>query len=123
MGKRRSKAKQTFSDRKGTFDPNDESHVKHTKVGIWDLYEERNPTLARIPFSARLERYLAASKDLPFLWRMLRDIGSMSSCWFLLICYALVEFLSAFIPAAKLYFTGQLLNVVSTQRTSKHFPC
>lgn len=38
-----------ITSRKGVFNPEDATQVKHTKLGVWDLYEEKEPELANIP--------------------------------------------------------------------------
>lgn len=80
--------------------------MKHTKVGVWDLYEEKEPELANIPGSSRLERLLAMRQSLPYLWQMLKDIGSIRSCWWLLVGYMVLVVVSAMIPAAALWYVS-----------------
>ncbi|KAI3619668.1 abc transporter related protein [Moniliophthora roreri] len=108
--------------RKGNFNPEDEKNVKHTKIGVWDLYEEKQPELERVPLLKRLnvEHYLEMYNTLPFVWRMMKDIGSMRSCWFYMGAFLLVELVSSLIPALSLWYSGQLLQIVQTavdQRT------
>lgn len=92
-----------ITSRKGVFNPEDITKVKHTKVGVWDLYEEKEPELANIPGSSRLERFLAMRQSLPYLWQMLKDIGSIRSCWWLLVWYMALVVVSAMVPAAALW--------------------
>ena len=94
----------TFSDRKGTFDPNDARRVKHTKLGMWDLYEERELKLARIPGSSRLEKYMDLVEGLPYVWRMIKDVLSIPTCAFLLLVYAVTELGRAIFPAVGLWW-------------------
>ena len=98
------RGRKQFSDRKGTFDPKDTRRVKHTKLGVWDLYEEREPKLSRIPGSVKLERYLELFEGLPYVWRMIKDVLSIPTCAFLLLIYALVELGQAIFPAAGLWY-------------------
>ncbi|KAJ4473834.1 P-loop containing nucleoside triphosphate hydrolase protein [Lentinula aciculospora] len=103
------------TNRKGKFDPNDEKQVKHTKIGkVWELYEERQPELAKIPFSSKLnlERYLGLYDSLPSVWRMLKDIGSIRACWLYLSLYLVVQLVLSLIPAVQLWYSGQLLKIV-----------
>ena len=93
----------TFSARKGTFNPNDEHLVKHTTLSVWDLYEEREPKLARIPGSSRLEKYMDLLEGLPYLWRMLRDVLSIPTCMLRLLCYVTAEVGQAICPALGLW--------------------
>lgn len=97
---------------KGTFNPEDDKHVKHTKLGVWDLYKEVQPELKSIPGSSRLEPYLEMYQSLPFVWRMIQDIGSIRSCWVMLVTYLVLTILSALIPAVSLWYSGQLLRIV-----------
>ena len=92
------------SSRKGTFDPNDTHRVKHTRIGVWDLYEELNPDLENIPWSTSLEKLLEAYACLPYLLRMCMDILSIRSCWFLLVAYLTADFLNSLLPAASLWY-------------------
>jgi hypothetical protein len=91
------------TSRKGVFNPEDEMKVKHTELGVWDLYEEKEPELANIPGSSRIERFLALKQTFPYLWRMLKDIGSIRSCWMLLIYYVALMFVGSLIPAVSLW--------------------
>ncbi|KAI0656859.1 P-loop containing nucleoside triphosphate hydrolase protein [Cubamyces menziesii] len=102
------------SSRKGTFDPNDTHRVKHTRIGVWDLYEELNPDLENIPWSTSLEKLLEAYACLPYLLRMCMDILSIRSCWFLLVAYLTADFLSSLLPAASLWYSGQLITILQT---------
>ncbi|KAG6831639.1 hypothetical protein H0H92_008716 [Tricholoma furcatifolium] len=102
------------STRKGTFDPNDTKNVKHSQIGVWDLYEEIQPELSHLPGSSRLEPYLELAQNLPYVWRMLKDIGSIRACWFHLALYLLIQCTLSLIPAVSLWYSAQLLNVVQT---------
>ncbi|KAF9062259.1 P-loop containing nucleoside triphosphate hydrolase protein [Rhodocollybia butyracea] len=102
---------------KGSFDTNDEKHVKHTKLSkVWDLYEEREPELVKIPFASRLnlERYIGLYESLPYVWQMLKDIGSIRACWFYLGLYLALQFVISLIPAVQLWYSGQLLAIVGS---------
>ncbi|KZP30394.1 P-loop containing nucleoside triphosphate hydrolase protein [Athelia psychrophila] len=99
---------------KGTFNPEDETHVKHTKLGVWDLYKETQPELQNIPGSSRLEPYLEMYQSMPFVWKMIQDIGSIRSCWVMLATYLVFVVLAALIPAVSLWYSGQLLRIVES---------
>ena len=92
-----------ISSRKGTFDPDDVTHVKHARLGIWDLYSEKNPQLERIPWSSKLEGLLHLQQCFPYVWRMLLDIGSLRSCWTLLFLFCLFDLLTSFLPALSIW--------------------
>ncbi|KAI0668740.1 P-loop containing nucleoside triphosphate hydrolase protein [Trametes maxima] len=102
------------SNRKGTFDPADTHRVKHTRIGVWDLYEELNPDLEHVPGATWLEKVLEAYACLPYLVRMLKDILSIRSCWLLLVSYLAADFLHSLIPAASLWYSGQLIAILQT---------
>ena len=129
----RSRRQARITSRKGVFNPEDKVRVKHTKIGVWDLYEEKEPELANIPGALPLtERVLTLRRSLPYLWRMMKEIGSIRSCWTLLMFYLTLVVLSAMIPAVAIWCVcyrhewplglgltqshrqkGQLLTVVS----------
>ena len=92
-----------FTSKQGSFDPEDESRVKYTRLGVWDFYEERNPILESVPLSSKLEGLLQFKETLPYVWRMLIDIGSLRSCWLLLILYCLIDLLSSVLPATSIW--------------------
>ncbi|KAF9456687.1 P-loop containing nucleoside triphosphate hydrolase protein [Collybia nuda] len=106
--------KRSRTSKKGKFDPLDSQHVKHSHIGVWDLYEETQPQLAHIPGGSRLEPYLEILNSLPYVWRMIKDIGSIRACWFLLTVYLVIEFLASLLPAVSIWYSGQLLDIVQT---------
>ena len=91
------------SNRKGTFDPTDTSRVKHTRIGVWDLYEEINPDLEHVPGASWIEKALEAYECLPYLLRMIKDILSLRSCWHIFLAFGVAEILTSLIPAASLW--------------------
>ena len=106
MGGRSRKARRITS-RKGVFNPEDTTRVKHTRLGVWDLYEEKEPELDRLPGLSRLEKFLTLRQTMPYIWRMAKDIGSIRSCWLLLALYLVLEMSSALVPAAALWSVFQ----------------
>ncbi|EED84781.1 predicted protein [Postia placenta Mad-698-R] len=108
------------TSRSGTFNPEDVKRVSHTRLGVWDLYEERAQVLGlRIPGTSRLEHYLSVSQSLPYVWKMLKDISGIQNCWLLLLLYLTVEFIKALLPATSLWYSGQLLGIVQTAVESR----
>lgn len=103
----------------GAFNPEDAKHVKHTKLGVWDFYQERRLEFARIPGAAKAEPYLEMYQSLPFVWRMLKELGQIKSCWILLSLYLLIVFLASLVPAVSLWYSGQLLKIVRQHISSK----
>ncbi|KAI0757800.1 P-loop containing nucleoside triphosphate hydrolase protein [Daedaleopsis nitida] len=102
------------SSRKGTFDPSDTRRVKHTRIGVWDLYEEINPDLQHVPGRPWIEKTYEAYAALPYLLKMIQDIMAIRSCWPLVGAYAAAEILNSLIPAATLWYSGQLINILQT---------
>lgn len=90
------------SPKKGKFNPDQPENVRHTRLGVWDLYEEINP-IDNIPGSSRLESLLEAFNTYPFVWRMLKDIVSIRRCWNLMALYLVTQILAALVPAVSLW--------------------
>ncbi|KAG2042610.1 P-loop containing nucleoside triphosphate hydrolase protein [Suillus americanus] len=100
--------------RTGEFDYQDARRFKHTRVGIWDLYEGRQSDLPRIPTSSMSETYTQIIQSVPFLVRMLKDVLSIRGCPMLLSAYLVVEVLASLIPAVSLWYSGQLLHIIES---------
>ncbi|KAG1768462.1 P-loop containing nucleoside triphosphate hydrolase protein [Suillus placidus] len=100
--------------RTGEFDHQDARRFKHTRSGIWDLYEERQSNLPRIPVSSISETYTLIIQSVPHLVRMLKDVLGIRRCSMLLSAYLVVEVLASLIPAVSLWYSGQLLRLVES---------
>lgn len=87
--------------KKGTFDPQNEALVEHRKLGVWDLYMERNSKSSLFPTSLKIEEYIGIWNDLPYLWRAIREVGSLA--WPLLLFYVAITVASSLIPALSLW--------------------
>ena len=87
----------------GNFDPHDVNTVKHTRLGVWDLYEQVDHGIARLPGVSGVARRLEVLNDLPYVWRMVKDVASIKSCWFYFLVYCVVELLSSLLPAVTLW--------------------
>ncbi|KAJ7102576.1 P-loop containing nucleoside triphosphate hydrolase protein [Mycena belliarum] len=99
----------------GTFDPADTQKVRHTRVGIWDLYEQIEPKLKLVPWSLRskMETYHEMKGSFPFVVRMFKDIGSIGrTCYLLFAGYVAITVILALIPAIELWYSGLLLKIV-----------
>ncbi|CAK5279803.1 unnamed protein product, partial [Mycena citricolor] len=106
---------QRFTDDEGVFDPSDTDRVRHTKIGVWDLYEQIEPRGADlVPSSvkARLQTYYEMTGSFPYVWRMLKEISSIKGCWYLLAAYLVTTLILSLIPAVELWYSGLLLNIV-----------
>ncbi|KAG1860742.1 hypothetical protein DFJ58DRAFT_744453 [Suillus subalutaceus] len=100
--------------RAGELDYQDARRFKHTRLGIWDLYEERQSALPRIPASSISETYTQITQSAPFIVRMLKDVLSIRRCSMLLSAYLVVGILASLIPAVSLWYSGQLLRLVES---------
>ncbi|KAH0838718.1 hypothetical protein J3R83DRAFT_7048 [Lanmaoa asiatica] len=99
--------------RPGVFNPHDAARIKHTRIGVWDLYEEKHSDIP-IPGASRLETASRMLQDFPYVWRMLKDICSIRRCLVLILLYLVVEVATSLIPAISLWYSGQLLLLVET---------
>jgi hypothetical protein len=92
-----------FSSNKN-FDPQaDARQVKHSRIGVWDIYEER-PSLAHIPgLLEGMQTYYNMANSLPYVWRMVKDISTINGCLVLVSLYILVEIIASLVPAVSLW--------------------
>ncbi|KAJ7500457.1 hypothetical protein B0H11DRAFT_782903 [Mycena galericulata] len=90
----------------GVFDPADTQNVRHTKMGVWDLYEQIEPKLKHVPgtLAAKLETFHEMKGSLPYVLRMFREIGSIRASWLLLGGYLTLVLILAVVPAIELWF-------------------
>ncbi|KAG2157764.1 P-loop containing nucleoside triphosphate hydrolase protein [Suillus bovinus] len=95
----------------GEFDYKDTRRYKHTRIGVWDLYEERQ---RRIRTSPILKACAQIIQSAPLLVRMFKDVLSIRRCSVLLPAYFVVSVLASLIPAVSLWYSGQLLHLVET---------
>ncbi|KAG1765412.1 P-loop containing nucleoside triphosphate hydrolase protein [Suillus occidentalis] len=100
--------RRTTTTRSGKFDPEDARRVKHTRIGVWDLYEDRQTDIPRIPGSSRLETYAQIVQSMPHVLRMLKDILSIRQCRLLLSVFLVVEVLASLTPAISLWYAPKL---------------
>lgn len=110
--------------RHGNFDPYDANTVKHTRLGVWDLYEQVDPGVIRLPGVSEVARRLEVLNDFPYVWRMLKDVASIKSCWLYFLIYCVVEFLSSLLPAVTLWFVPDYSlpdNALTHYRFSGHY--
>jgi len=92
------------SEEKRAFKPRDGKVLEHRKVGVWDLYQERDQLLSYFPTSWKIEAYAGIWKDLPYLWRTLRDLFTVSGP--LLSLYLFLTFVKSLLPALTLWCVG-----------------
>jgi hypothetical protein len=106
--------RQRTTRRSGTFDPNDAQRVKHSRIGVWDLYEELPTNLPPIPGSSRLETYAQIIQCMPYVVRMLKDILSIKRSWLLLCTFLVVEVFISLLPAVSLWYVIKLCPTLCT---------
>jgi hypothetical protein len=88
--------------KKRNGDPQDESLVEHRKLGVWDLYVERDPNLSYFPTSWRMEKYAGLLNDLPYLSRTIRDVCAVA--WPQLFLYVAITLVKSLSPALNLWY-------------------
>ena len=121
-----------------TFEPRKGKVLKHIKVGVWDLYVERDQLLSYLPTSWKIDAYTEMWNDLPYLWKAIRDLASVA--WPMLSLYLVLAFAKSLLPALTLWcvrasgspfddkndgiltalffrYSGQLLSIVSIDPT------
>jgi hypothetical protein len=104
----RKNRRRSRKERASTFDPQDETLVEHRKLGVWDLYVERGPKLSYFPTSWRVEEYIWLFNDLPYLWRTIRDVGSVA--WPLLFLYVAFTLIKSLVPAVNIWYVERIYH-------------
>ena len=91
---------------------------KHTKAGIWEVYEQVSTggIGTNIPGISKLYRNLEIVEDLPFVWRMVKDVIRIKSCWYYLSLFIFVKVLASLEPAVTLWCV--ILRVVYGSRST-----
>lgn len=94
------------------FDDVGGKYVKHTKIGVWDFYEDMQSRRKKFSFSStailqKLDEFIIS---IPYVWESLKTLIHLSSP--LLFLYSSCSFLGSLIPAVNLYYSSQLLQVV-----------
>ncbi|KAG1889214.1 P-loop containing nucleoside triphosphate hydrolase protein [Suillus subluteus] len=92
------------------LDPEDaRRRVRHTRMGIWDLYEDRETNMSRIVWT-----YVQIVQGLPYVLRTLKDILSIRQAWMPLSAFLVIEVLASLAPAVSLWYSSQLFSLVET---------
>ncbi|KAI0250331.1 hypothetical protein BJV78DRAFT_1219985 [Lactifluus subvellereus] len=98
MGKNSSTTSDSFLNKKrDVFDPHDRKTVQHRKIGVWDLYVERDKLLSYFPTSWKIETYVGMWNDVPYLCRAIRDMCTIA--WPLLLLYLVLTLAKSLLPA------------------------
>jgi hypothetical protein len=86
------------------IDPRDTRRFKYTRIGVWDLYEERWSNTYYIPGSSILRMSCGPIiESMPYVMQMLRDVLSIRRSWLFLSAFFIVEVLISLIPAISLW--------------------
>jgi hypothetical protein len=88
--------------RKGSFHPDDKTRVKHSTIGVWDLYEEITPRLTLWAWPT-FQPLFDIVENVPYVWRMLIDVASIRECNYLLFAYLVIELVVSLLPALSLW--------------------
>ena len=102
------------------FKPRKGKVIEHTKIGVWDLYQERDRLLSYFPTSLKLDAYTEMWNDLPYLWKTIRDICSVA--WPMMVLYLFLTIVQAVLPALTLWYVRLLLSTTSTTELRFPFP-
>jgi hypothetical protein len=86
---------------KPAFEPRQGKVLEHTRIGVWDLYQERDQLLSYLPTSWKLDAYTEMWNDLPYLWKAMRDIASVA--WPVLSLYLVLTLANSLLPALTLW--------------------
>ena len=78
--------------------------VTHSKIGVWDWYEEVDPDRSQISVISRLRKsYTDLAGSFPYVIRMFRDVLSIPGCRPHLAVFGLTELGLALVPAASIW--------------------
>jgi len=86
---------------KPALEPRKGKVLEHTRIGVWDLYQERDQLLSYLPTSWKLDAYTEMWNDLPYLWKTMRDIASVA--WPMLSLYLVLTLAGSLLPALTLW--------------------
>lgn len=90
------------------LDPTEDARrVRHTRLGIWDLYEDREADVSHIAWM-----YAQIVQSVPHILRTLKDILGIRRGWMLLSTLLVIEVLASLTPAVSLWYTSQLFSLV-----------
>ena len=89
------------NENKLAFEPKKGKVIEHTKLGVWDLYQERDRFLSYLPTSLKFDAYAEMWNDLPYLWRAIHDLSSVA--WPTLLLYLVLTLAQSLLPAMTLW--------------------
>jgi hypothetical protein len=101
------------------FEPRKGKVIEHTKIGVWDLYQERDRFLSYFPTSLKIDAYTEMWNDLPYLWRAIRDLFSVA--WPMMTLYLFLTIVKSVLPALTLWCVRPFLSTTTTTTTELTF--
>lgn len=105
---------------KVVFDPDDPSMARHSKIGVWDFWEDVTVTPTAF-FKLKLPHTIAAKirvpKDVyrgwPYVIRMLADMATVEGSRTYFTVYLALRLLGSVMPSLEIWYNSQLLRMVS----------
>ncbi|KAF8605012.1 P-loop containing nucleoside triphosphate hydrolase protein [Ceratobasidium sp. AG-I] len=92
------------------FDPTNPATSKHTKLGVWDLFEEKQAKINRVPMVKIYRRLATGFNGAPFAWRLLKDVLHLAPT--LVIMYLAAMAIHSVLPAVSLYYSSRMFQVI-----------
>ncbi len=86
------------------LDPLNKSLFEHINLGVWDLYIMRTRLSRYLPTSWKIEEYARIWKDVPYLWRTVRDMSTGARP--LMLLYLGITLAKSLTPAVRLWYVG-----------------
>lgn len=93
------------------FDPTNPETSKYTKLGVWDVFQEKQAKINRVPMIKIYRRLVAGFNGAPFAWRLLKDVMQLAPV--LAVVYLAAMAIHSVIPAVSLYYSSRMFQVVS----------
>jgi hypothetical protein len=75
--------------------------IEHSKVGVWDLFQERDQFVWYRPTSWKIDAYKEMWNDLPYLWKTVHDLSTVA--WPMLSLYLVLTLGKSLLPALTLW--------------------
>jgi hypothetical protein len=83
------------------FKPRDGKVIEHHKLGVWDLYIERDKLLSYLPAFLKVDAYVRMWNDIPYLWRTICDVFTIS--WPLFSLFLILTVAESLLPSLSLW--------------------
>lgn len=79
--------------------------LKHTNHGVWDVYQQipQSKFGVGVAWASTLTPTLEIIQDVPFAWKMVKDVIKIKSCWYYICPLVVVKLLASFQPAVALW--------------------